>query len=459
MNPRQPFERLEQRRLLSASFRGAVDSAVADRYADIAVEQVRQALPEASLAVSSSFARASDLDLYEPAELTQARQWVFIGEGDVAGATVEPSGVIDGVSIATFNNPANAMAALEASGSEAFYPLEARQQSRRAIPNDTRFNDQWHLRNTGQSGGLVGADANITDVWDTYRGAGVTIGIVDDGLHFDHPDLAPQYVAADSFDFNDNDSIPFASSPGDFHGTSVAGIAAARGFDGAGVTGAAPEANLSGLRLISGPSNDSQEAGALSFNNQSIDIYSNSWGPFDDGRRIEGPGPLTLAAIEQTATEGRDGLGGIITWAGGNGGDGDDSNRDGYANSRHTISVAAVNNFGVRSSYSEPGANHLVTAYSSGGSRGTTTTDGSNGFTNSFGGTSSATPLVSGVIAPHAGSQSRPDAARRPAHPRRVGRDHRPERLVLADQRCRSRRQRLLRPRCHRRRGRGQSGA
>ena len=87
---------------------------------------------------------------------------------------------------------------------------------------------------------------------------------------------------------------------------------------------------------------DSTEAAALSYHDDDIDIYSNSWGPADSGTIFDGPGFQAAAAIESTATTGRSGLGGLITWAGGNGGLGDDANRDGYANNRHTISVAAV---------------------------------------------------------------------------------------------------------------------
>ena len=112
-------------------------------------------------------------------------------------------------------------------------------------------------------------------------------------------------------------------------------------------------------------------------------------------------GPLTLAALEQTARLGRGGLGSIFVWAGGNGGQaGDNANKDGYVNSRHTISVAAITNLGGSSSYSEDGANHLVSAYSNGGSLGITTTSGSStSYTSSFGGTSSASPLAAGVVA------------------------------------------------------------
>ena len=69
-------------------------------------------------------------------------------------------------------------------------PEVNRQHEPRWTPNDPKFGDQWHLENTGQtSGGLTGEDANLTGAWQSYQGTGVTIGIVDDGLDWDHSDL------------------------------------------------------------------------------------------------------------------------------------------------------------------------------------------------------------------------------------------------------------------------------
>lgn len=287
------------------------------------------------------------------------------------------------------------------------YPLVPRQQSERAIPNDPLFSNEWHLLNVGQTGGTVGADANVTPVWDTYLGTGVVIGIVDDGLEHTHPDLTANYIASLSFDFNSNDPDPTPNNTFEDHGTAVAGVAAGIGFNGVGVSGAAPNASLAGLRLIAAPTTDLDEANGLGFMTQGIDIYSNSWGPADTGAQLAGPGPLTLAAIRDAVTNGRGGLGNIYTWAAGNGLQNNDNvNYDGYANSRYTIAVSAIDDDGVQSFYSEPGAPILVAAYSSGSTVGITTTDlvGANGsspndYRNDFGGTSSATPLVSGVIA------------------------------------------------------------
>jgi len=282
------------------------------------------------------------------------------------------------------------------------YPNWLRSRTKRAVPNDTFFFEQWHLNNTGQGGGTAGEDVNITSVWDTYRASDTeVVAIVDDGLEIGHEDLSDNVLPGESWDYVGGDTDPTAGD----HGTSCAGVAAAAGFNGQGVTGAAPSAGLVGHRLL-GAGTDANEADALTRNNGLIDIYSNSWGPTDGGQFLEGPGPLTESALEWGVANGRGGLGNIYVWAGGNGWDSDNSNYDGYANSRYTIAVAASTNYGNRADYSEKGGNILVNAPSDGGSLDITTTDrtGDLGYdpgdyTSDFGGTSSATPLVSGIIA------------------------------------------------------------
>ncbi|HWP39604.1 MAG TPA: S8 family serine peptidase, partial [Tepidisphaeraceae bacterium] len=187
----------------------------------------------------------------------------------------------------------------------------------------------------------------------------------------------------------------------------VAGVAAARGSNSLGVSGAAPRAALAGIRLTSGATTDAQEAAALTHLIDTIDVFNSSWGPADDGRTLEAPGPLTQAAIQSGAVNGRGGRGVVYVWAAGNGRtSGDNTNYDGYANSRYVIAVSAIDHNGVQASYSEPGAPILVAAYSSGAGAGITTTDrtgsfgySSSDYTSSFGGTSAAAPLVSGIVA------------------------------------------------------------
>jgi subtilisin family serine protease len=300
-------------------------------------------------------------------------------------------------------NVLNIANALHNSGEVLYaYPDRLMKRATRAIPDDSLFPDQWHLYNTGQGEGTVGEDVDITAVWDVYLGTpNEVIAIVDDGLEINHEDLRDNVIDGLSWDYRYGDPDPTAGD----HGTSCAGVAAARGFiNSIGVTGVAPNCGLVGYRLID-TLTDANEADAMMRNNQVVDIYSNSWGPYDDAWEPEGPGPLMLDALAAGAANGRGGLGSIFVWAGGNGDDKDNSNYDGYANSRYTIAVAASNNYGIRSYYSEKGANILVNAPSDGGSMDITTTDRTgmgdyhDNYTNSFGGTSSATPLVSGIVA------------------------------------------------------------
>ncbi len=360
-----------------------------------------------------------------PEPEAKAAQWVVqIGEdGGLTAlrnlpnvATVERAPYVDDAFIVTFRDvPGLAVAASRIPQATLLQPLVARQQSLRFIPNDTLFGLQWHLNNTGQSGGTAGEDANVVNVWGTgsyngITGSGVVVAVVDDGLQHTHPDLSANYHAVASYDYNFNDTDP-APTSSDPHGTAVAGVIGARGHNSTGVSGVAPLASLAGIRLIAAATTDLQEANALSHMPQTIDIYSNSWGPTDDGNRKEGPGALTAAAIKNNVETGRGGLGSIYIWAGGNGQSvRDNVNYDGYANSRYTIAVAAIDDNGVQASYSEPGAPLLVSAHSSGAGAGIVTTDltggngyngiaGQNNYTDDFGGTSASAPLVAGVVA------------------------------------------------------------
>ncbi len=329
-----------------------------------------------------------------------------------------------GMAILTAPDPAGALAAMTALRNHpqvrSADVMLARWRTRKSIPNDPLFSQQRHQRNTTQSGGALWIDVNVTPVWNNFRGAGVTIGILDDGVQHAHPDLQPNYNPTIDYDFNSIDGDPTPTNLStDSHGTACAGVAAARGDNGIGGCGVAYEATLAGFRLIAAPDTDQQEADAFAIHNDVIQVKSNSWGAPDDGESVEGPGPLAAAALADGTATGRGGLGTIYVFAGGNGYDfGDNSNYDGYANSIHTIAVGAVNDYGFQSYYSEPGANLVVCAPSSGGlhNQGIVTTDltGDSGanqvttgtadlsdrsYTRKFGGTSAACPMVAGVCA------------------------------------------------------------
>lgn len=253
----------------------------------------------------------------------------------------------------------------------------------RGVPNDPFFGMQWHLRNTS----LPGVDIGAVEAWGLgYTGTGVVICIVEGtGFQLTHPDLAG----------NVNLSLAQSSSLVSNHMTNVAGIAGAVGNNGQGVAGVAYNAQLSQALIGS----DMQTASALLRLNNGNHIKNNSWGPTDNGLIDPMPAVIRDALISSTSN-GRDGLGTIFVWAGGNGLTSNDRvDYDPYASSRYTIAVGAVGNDDRQASYSEPGSSLLLSAYSSGGTLGITTTASNSGYTFTFGGTSASSPIVAGVVA------------------------------------------------------------
>ncbi|MFV1966353.1 MAG: S8 family serine peptidase, partial [Pirellulaceae bacterium] len=301
------------------------------------------------------------------------------------------------------------------------YPVYQAGSVSKGLANDPLLPSQWHLYNVGQTGGTVGLDGNVQAAWDMgVTGKGVTIGINDTGIDFNHPDLANNYDPLASYDFIAPDDDP-AAEANENHATAVAGVAAAEGANGIGISGVAPGARFGALRAGK-DATVAQRIEALKWNTSKtgydasrIDIINNSWGPDDTGALQ--PLPVTTldstkTALAESAANGRGGLGTIYTWAAGNGrAVGDNINYDGYANSRYVIAAGALDHNGRIASYSEPGASLLVSAPSpdaSGvgftttdriGANGYSKTDYSSSFGSSFDGTSLAAPYVSGVVA------------------------------------------------------------
>lgn len=291
----------------------------------------------------------------------------------------------------------------------------------RTMPSDPLVAQQWHLKYQSQAGAVANSDIRVENAWlydstGGVKGTGVRVGVVDDGLETAHPDLAANVDIADGKDWNGNDLDPNPGT-GDNHGTACAGNVAATANNSLGGCGSAPEATLIGMRLIAAATTDSQEAEAMNYlatGTNFIHIKTNSWGPNDTGTDVIGPGELTQAALVNATTVGRNGLGTVFLWAGGNGKEEqDNSNYDGYANDPHVIAIGASDSLTHQAYYSEPGANLTCVAPSGGdtGTLGITTTDrtGKSGYntaqgtagnyTSTFSGTSSAAPTAAGVVA------------------------------------------------------------
>ena len=132
--------------------------------------------------------------------------------------------------------------------------------------------------------------------------------------------------------------------------------------------GIAWDSKIAGIRILSGPITDVDEAASLNFGFQETSIYSCSWGPPDDGKSMEAPGYLIEQSLVNGITNGRSGKGSIFVYASGNGAShGDQCNFDGYTNSIYSVTVAAVDHQGLHPYYSESCAANLIVAYSSGG--------------------------------------------------------------------------------------------
>ena len=275
---------------------------------------------------------------------------------------------------------------------------------------DPFFGDQWHLENTAQySSAVSGEDANVVAAWNAGRkGRGVRIAIVDDGLEIRHEDLHANVAPGASYNYINGSPDP----TGGWHGTSCAGVAAAVGNNSRGVTGAAPAAELVGYNLLT-YFTSANEVDALTRDASVVSISSNSWGAPDDAN-LSPASRLFNDAIEYGLTRGRNGLGTVYVWAGGNGRlVNDNSNYEGRTNHRGVIAVGAVNEKGIQTFYSEPGANLWIAAPSSSEYLGITTVDRTGrlgydagwirgddpDYTDNFGGTSAAAPLVAGVVA------------------------------------------------------------
>lgn len=130
---------------------------------------------------------------------------------------------------------------------------------RETIPNDPQLDQQWHHRNTGQTGGTAGADVRTTEVWDITTG-GLTahndeiVVCIIEGANLNHPDLTENHwvntaeIPGNGVDDDANGYVddyngwnPGGNNDNIFngnHGTNVAGMIGAKGNNNVGVAGA-----------------------------------------------------------------------------------------------------------------------------------------------------------------------------------------------------------------------------
>lgn len=248
-----------------------------------------------------------------------------------------------------------------------------------AIPNDPSFATQWGLNNTGQTvagvTGRPGADINAPPAWNVSIGNGsIIVAIIDTGVDIFHPDIRPNLwinqgelagfgslqawqpngvdddgngyvddVVGWDFFFNvnnPNDEI-------DGHGTHVAGIAAARGNNGVGVTGVAWQARIMALAAQDYSSRGipiAALARALIYaESMGAHVINMSLGTYQNSQTLRN----AVSAVRNAV---------IVCAAGNNGSDNDD--RPHYPSSypyANIIAVAATNAVDQRASFSNYG--------------------------------------------------------------------------------------------------------
>lgn len=145
---------------------------------------------------------------------------------------------------------------------------------RNTEPNDPAYGQQWQYDNDGSNGGVADADIDAPEAWDistgglTAQGDTIVVAIVDDGVNLNHPDLAGNLwknhaeIPGNSIDDDGNGYIDDydgwnaqnnnGTITGGSHGTCVTGIVGARGDNNLGVAGVNWNVKLMIIRGSSG---------------------------------------------------------------------------------------------------------------------------------------------------------------------------------------------------------------
>lgn len=101
-------------------------------------------------------------------------------------------------------------------------------------PDDPAFEFQWAL-----------SQIQAPAAWDTGRGRGATVAVLDTGVHLEHEDLAGKLL--NGTDFVNNDRV---AQDDNGQGTHVAGIIGAVTANGRGIAGVAPQAQILPIKVL-----------------------------------------------------------------------------------------------------------------------------------------------------------------------------------------------------------------
>lgn len=254
------------------------------------------------------------------------------------------------------------------------YAEPNRTYSLQYTPSDPEFSDQDAAK-------MVNAD----DAWDlTFGSSDVTIAVIDQGVKYDHPDLSANMSDSVSYhgkDFVDDDSDPYpVDMAKEYHGTHVAGIAAAEIDNGTGVAG------ISNASILSGRVADQNHDATASDLADGI-----SWAAVEGADVINvSLGGASSSAVKD-AVEYAHQEGSLVVAAAGNG---NSDSVDYPAAYDEVVAVTALTADGAIAPYSNVG-DEVELAAPGTAVISTASTDGYALYS----GTSMATPIVSGVAA------------------------------------------------------------
>ncbi|MDD2889521.1 MAG: S8 family peptidase [bacterium] len=118
-------------------------------------------------------------------------------------------------------------------------------------PNDPYWSQLWHMDNLNAPAawGLNG--------WGSYA---ISIGVIDEGTEYTHPDLKSQYGVIKGRDVVDGDGDPKPSGSDEDHGTFCSGLAAATINNGIGVAGVS-NSQLYAIRALNGGTGAASQVG------------------------------------------------------------------------------------------------------------------------------------------------------------------------------------------------------
>ncbi|WP_167404817.1 S8 family serine peptidase [Vibrio penaeicida] len=288
--------------------------------------------------------------------------------------------------------------------------------------------EQWHLNNTGQMGfsrpegiaelwheylmngknrlsrekadekvadlsstpgSIAGEDMNVPAAFaQGVTGKGAIVVVVDSGLEILHEDLADNVLPNRSLNFKNSALSPtdptYSGRNGD-HGTSVAGLIAAKGWNGLGGRGVAPDASLIGMNYLEAQADSNNMMGhgmtgsGISINDPVV-AFNRSYGR--DLASFQSFDQIEAEMTAYTVNKLRQGKGALNVKSAGNSFAGSGSTgqfcqhtgahehnltctnsaQEANLSFSHYIAIGAVNADGTRSSYSTSGPNMFVSA-------------------------------------------------------------------------------------------------